>query len=144
VPAGAGGGSFQGTLTGGGNSFNAGQEFTYQFKVPAGEPSLNLGVRLADPDYGLEGFLVDPNGEPQDAQTTADDNLARGPAMQFIHGAPARGLWTLALLVALPVDGVRLSEPFTGSVSFTRAPVTSSKIPDRRPGQMPGGCQERA
>ena len=57
--------------------------------MAAGEPSLNLGIRLADPDYGLEGFLIDPNGQPLDAQTTANDNLAPGPTMQFFHGSPA-------------------------------------------------------
>jgi hypothetical protein len=128
VPVNTSGGSFAGTLTGGGDSFNAGQEVTYQFRVPRGEPSLNLAIQLADPDYGLEGFLMDPNGEPLDAQTTANDNLARGSTMQFFRGAPAPGLWTLVLLVALPDDGVHLSEPFTGAISFTGPPVTSSGI----------------
>ena len=130
VPVTASGGSFNGTLTGGAASFNAGQEFTYQFNMPAGRPSLNLGVRLADPDYGLEGFLIDPNGEPLDAQTTANDNLAPGPTMQFFHGSPAPGRWTLVLLVALPVNGARLTEPFTGALSFTAPSVTSSGIPN--------------
>jgi subtilisin family serine protease len=139
VPVGAGGGSFNGALTGGGASFNAGHELTYQFRVPRGEPSLNLGIRLADRDYGLEGFLMDPNGEPLDAQSTANDNLAAGTAMQFFRGAPTPGPWTLVLLVALPVDGVHLSEPFTGSVSFTGPPVTSSGIPNSRDAVLPAG-----
>jgi hypothetical protein len=130
VPLGSGGGSFSGTLTGGGASFNAGQEFTYQFNVPRGEPSLNLGIRLAHSSYGLEGFLIDPNGEPLDAQTTANDNLAPGPTMQFFRGSPAHGRWTLVLLVALPVDGSQLREPFTGAITFTRPAVTSHGIPD--------------
>jgi subtilisin family serine protease len=130
VPVTASGGSFSGTLTGGANSFNAGQEFTYQFNVPAGQPSLNLGVRLADPDYGLEGFLIDPNGEPLDAQATANDSLAPGPTMQFFHGSPASGRWTLVLLVALPVSGARLTEPFTGALSFTAPSVTATGIPN--------------
>ena len=49
------GGSFAGTLTGGGNFFNAGQEFTYQFNVPSGKPSLNIGIKLRDPSYSLKG-----------------------------------------------------------------------------------------
>jgi subtilisin family serine protease len=130
VPITASGGTFNGTLTGGGTSFNAGQEFTYQFTVPSGKPSLNLGVRLTDSDYGLEGFLIDPNGEPLDAQTTANDALAPGPTMQFFHGSPASGLWTMVLLVAAPVDGAHLTEPFTGSISFTAPSVTSSGIPN--------------
>ena len=144
VPVTASGGSFSGTLTGGATSFNAGQEFTYQFKVPAGRPSLNLGVRLADPDYGLEGFLIDPNGEPLDAQTTANDGLAPGPTMQFFHGSPAPGRWTLVLLVALPVNGARLTEPFTGALSFTAPSVTASGIPNSASTVLPAGQQATA
>jgi subtilisin family serine protease len=139
VPLNAGGGSFSGTLTGGGNSFNAGQEFTYQFNVPRGKPSLNVGIALRDPNYGLEGFLIDPNGEALDAQTTANDNLAPGPTMQFFRGAPQPGLWTLVLLVALPVDGSHLSEPFTGSVGFAAPAVTSSGLPHSAHTVLPAG-----
>lgn len=139
VPLTGSGGSFHGTLTGGGSTSNAGQEFTYQFNVPAGKPSLNVGVRLADPNYGLEGFLVDPNGEPLDAQTTANDNLAPGPTMQFFRGRPQGGLWTLVLLVALPVDGTHLSEPFTGSVGFARPQISSSGLPDSTRTVLPAG-----
>src|SRR5215470_14743406 len=89
VPVSTSGGSFSGSLTGGGATFFGGQEFTYQFDVPAGRPSLNLGLHLADADYGLWGFLVDPNGEPLDVQTTANDNIAPGQTMQFFRGAPA-------------------------------------------------------
>src|SRR5262249_15467104 len=51
VPITSSGGSFAGTLTGGGSYLAFGQEFTYQFNVPVGEPSLNVGIRLPDPDY---------------------------------------------------------------------------------------------
>jgi Subtilase family len=140
VPVTASGGSFSGTLTGGATSFNAGQEFTYQFKVPAGQPSLNLGVRLADSDYGLWGFLVDPNGEPLDVQTTANDNLfGTGPTMQFFHGSPTPGRWTLVLVVAIPVSGVRLTEPFTGALSFTAPSVNASGVPDSAGTVLPAG-----
>jgi hypothetical protein len=126
------GGTFSGTLTGGGSSFNAGQEFTYQFNVPSGKPSLNVGLLLPDADYGLEGFLVDPNGQPLDAQTTANDNLAPGRTMQFFRRTPQGGLWTLVVLVALPVDGAHLSEPFVGSVGFSAPAITSSGLPESR------------
>jgi subtilisin family serine protease len=139
VPLTSAGGSFNGTLTGGGASFNAGQEFTYQFKVTGNQPSLNVGIQLADPNYGLEGFLMDPNGQPLDAQTTANDALAPGPTMQFFHGAPANGLWTLVLLAALPVDGSHLSEPFTGNVSFAAPSVSSSGIPNSSSTVLPAG-----
>jgi len=139
VPITATGGTFTGTLTGGAASFNAGQEFAYQFNVPSGKPSLSLGVKFAHPSYGLEGFLIDPNGQPLDAQTTANDGLAPGPAMQFFHRSPARGLWTLVLLVALPADGSHLSELFTGAIRFTPPAVTSSGIPHSSSTVLPAG-----
>ena len=131
VPINNSGGTFAGTLTGGGNFFNAGQEFTYQFNVPSGKPSLNLGIQLADPNYSLEGFLIDPNGEPVDVQSTANDVFfGSGPTMQFFRGTPAPGLWTFTLLTFAPVDGAHLREPFTGAVSFTAPSVTSNGIPN--------------
>jgi hypothetical protein len=144
VPLTASGGSFSGTLTGGGATFNAGQEFTYQFKVPSGEPSLNVGLKLTDSNYNLNGFLVDPNGEPLDAQSTAafdagDNFTGYGPAMQFFERAPAAGVWTLILDVAGPGDGAHLSEPFTGTVSFTAPSVSSSGIPNSSKTVLPAG-----
>jgi Subtilase family/Peptidase inhibitor I9 len=135
VPLGHNGGSFAGVLTGGGQVGNAGQSFTYQFNVPGGRPSLNVGIQLADSNYYLEGFLVDPNGEPLDVQSTvqfdaADNFLGFGPTMQFFRRTPTAGLWTLTLLVAGPVDGTHLREPFTGAISFGAPQITSDGIPD--------------
>jgi hypothetical protein len=144
VPLSSSGGSFNGTLTGGGATSNAGQEFTYQFHVPSGKPSLNVGVKLADSNYNLNGFLVDPNGEPLDAQSTAqfdasDNFTGFGPTMQFFRATPAVGLWTLVLDVAGPGDGAHLSEPFTGAISFTAPSVTSSGIPHSAGTVLPAG-----
>jgi hypothetical protein len=52
--------------------------------------------------------------------------------MQFFHGSPQGGLWTLTLLAALPVDGTHLSEPFTGTIGFSAPAVTASGLPDSR------------
>ena len=139
VPISASGGSFSGTLTGGANNFNAGQEFTYQFNVPSGEPSLNVGVQLADSDFILEGFLVDPNGQPLDIQSTANDAVGPGPTMQFFHGAPQPGLWTVVLLDAGFNDGTHLSLGYTGNISFTAPSVTSSGIPNSPSTVLPAG-----
>ncbi|MGB0095462.1 MAG: hypothetical protein WBP81_23355 [Solirubrobacteraceae bacterium] len=144
VPLGSSGGSFAGSLTGGGSTGNAGQSFTYQFRVPRGKPSLNLSLQLADPNYDLEGFLVDPSGEPVDLQSTArfdasDNFLGFGPTMQFLRGEPAAGLWTLTLLVSGPVDGTHLSEPFNGAISFAAPQISSSGIPNSRGTVLPAG-----
>ena len=138
------GGSFAGVLTGGGQIGNAGQSFTYQFNVPRGKPSLNVGIQLADPHYDLVGFLVDPNGEPLDIQSTAqfdaaDNFLGYGPTMQFFRRTPAAGLWTLTLLVVGPVDGAHLREPFTGAISFAAPQISSSGIPNSRQTVLPAG-----
>jgi subtilisin family serine protease len=137
VPIGTDGGSFSGRLTGGGQVSNGGQSFTYQFRMPRGQPELNLGVQLADSNYQLEGFLTDPNGEPLDVQSTAafdanDKLLGFGPTMQFFRANPSGGLWTLTLLVSGPVDGTHLSEPFQGAISFAAPQVTATGIPDSR------------
>jgi subtilisin family serine protease len=149
VPLDSRGGSFSGKLTGGGSLFNAGQSFTYQFEVPRDRPSLNVGVQLADPNYQLEGFLVDPNGEPVDIQSTAqfdaaDNLLGFGPTMQFFHGTPAPGLWTLTLLVSGPVDGTHLSEPFTGAVSFASPQISSQGVPNSRRHVLPASVPTTA
>jgi hypothetical protein len=131
-------------LTGGGSTGNAGQSFTYQFKVPSGKPSLNLGIRLADPGYQLAGYLVDPNGQPVDEQSNGVVNAGGsfagfGPTMQFFQQSPSGGLWTVTLLVNGPVDGTRLSEPFAGSISFGAPPISSHGIPDSPSTKLPAG-----
>ncbi len=140
VPITGSGGSFAGNLTGGGSYLAFGQEFTYQFNVPAGQPSLNVGIKLPDPDYVLQGALVDPNGEPLDLQSTANDVFfGPGPTMQFFERTPQPGLWTLTLVSFAPVDGAHLSEPFTGAISFTPAAITSSGLPSSPSTVLPAG-----
>jgi hypothetical protein len=123
VPLSAHGGTFAGTLTGGGSTGNGGQTFTWQFRLPRGEPSLNARFHLADPDYGLTGYLVDPNGQPLDEQVN------EGRDLQFFKGSPQAGLWTLTLNVSAPVSGLHLREPFTGTISFAGPPVQATGIP---------------
>ena len=144
VPLASAGPAFSGTLTGGGATLSAGQSFTYQFKVPSGRPSLNLGIQLRDDNYNLEGFLVDPNGEPLDAQSNAqfdaNDNFhGFGKTMQFFRRTPAAGIWTLVLLDAGPGDGAHLSEPFDGAISFTAPRVISSGVPNSSKTVLPAG-----
>jgi hypothetical protein len=143
VPVSSGGGSFAGILTGngspGGSTASNGQELTYQFNVPPGEPSLNLGIALRDSDYVLEGALVAPDGQSLDLQSTANNANKPGPAMQFFERTPTPGLWTMSLLTFAPLDGAHLSEPFTGTISFTPPAVTSSGLPDSRGTVLPAG-----
>jgi hypothetical protein len=143
VPVTGGGGSFAGTFTGDGvpgtlggagnpGTFTAGggQVLTYFFNVPAGEPSLNVGIKLHDSDYILEGSLIDPNGEPLDLQSTANNAIAPGQTMQFFHRAPQAGQWSVSLVTTGAVDGTHLSEPFTGTISFAAPAVAASGLPN--------------
>ena len=136
VPMAKTGGSFSGTLTGGAADGTSGQTVGYQFKVTGRQASLGVRVALADPNYNVEGFLVDPRGQPVDIQSTAtlDANhnfLGFAPELQFFRDKPAPGLWTLTLLAAGPGDGGHLSEPFTGAVSFDGPTITSSGLPTK-------------
>jgi hypothetical protein len=148
VPISPQGGTFSGNLTGGANTGQSGQTFAYQFQVPWGQPSLNLAVQLADPNYGVQGWLVDPNGQPVDVQDTnqrltpAGVNPVQfvfGPTLQFFRGHPQGGLWTVILTVVAPVNGGQLSEPYTGAISFDPPQVSSSGIPDSRHVRLPAG-----
>src|SRR5262249_62107511 len=108
--------------TGGGSPGLSGQTFTYQFRVPAKRPALNVAFHLADNNYEMLGALVDPHGQPLDEQLNtvfdANDNLLGfGRDMQFFKGSPEAGLWTLVVNELGPVNGQHLREPFTGAVS---------------------------
>src|SRR6185437_15552210 len=106
----SGQGSFAGTLTGGAVSGSpdgggpgtgtaaGGQELTYQFNVPPGQPSLNVGIQLRDFDYVLAGTLVSPYDQGLDLQTTANNANSPGATMQFFRRTPAPGLWTVSLV----------------------------------------------
>ena len=135
VPVSKNGGKFSGSLTGGGSTGNAGQQFAYQFTVPGHKASLNAGIRLANRGYNVNGFLIDPNGQPLDAQSSirldASGNvLGLGRTMQFFRRTPQPGLWTLVLSVAGPGNGAHLSEPYTGAISFTAPSVHGHGIPN--------------
>ncbi len=144
VPVSGSGGTFRGTLTGGGNVQNAGQERSYQFDVPVAEPSLDVAVRLPNNNYNLEGFLVDPSGEPLDIQSTArfdanDNLLGYGNTMQFFRRTPTPGRWTLTLLVAGPINGQHLTEGFTGAISFVPPQVQATGFPTSPTTVLPAG-----
>ena len=141
VPINYAGGTFNGNLTGGANPGFSSQTLTYQFWVPWGRPSLNLGLQLTDPNYHVVGLLTDPNGQPLDIQSTAqfdasDSFLGYGPTMQFFRGHPQGGLWTVTLLVLGPLTGERLSEPFHGQ-HLVRAAADQRERATRLPWQRP-------
>ena len=143
VPISRQGGTFSGNLTGGADDRPSSQTFTYQFEVPWGRPSLNLAVQLADANYGVQGWLVDPSGQPVDVQIRPSGSAPR----QFFaaHDAvlPPES-------ATRPVDGdphrrpagqrgAPLSEPYTGTISFNPPQVCSSGIPNSRHAKLRAG-----
>jgi hypothetical protein len=147
----SGSGSFAGSLTGGAMSgapggggpstgtAGGGQELTYQFYVPPGEPSLNVGIQLHDSDYVLDGTLVSPFDQGLDLQSTANNANSPGGTMQFFRRTPVPGLWTVSVVMLGAIDGAHLSEPFTGTVSFTAPSVKASGLPDSPGTVLPAG-----
>jgi hypothetical protein len=104
---------------------------------------LNVGVQLRDPNVPVFGFLSDPHGEPLDAQSTQfidnTGNTQTGNTLQFFHRAPERGRWTLSLSVRGPLDGTHLSTPFTGTIGFQAAKITTHGLPDSERAQLAAG-----
>ena len=151
VPVNGGSGSFAGTVTGGAISGTTdgggpatgtaagGQEFTYQFYVPPGEPSLNIGIQLRDPDYVLQGMINPPFNQGLDLQSTANNANKPGRALQFFRRTPEPGLWTVSFVMTDALDGAHLSDPFTGTVSFKAPAVTASGLPNSASTVLPAG-----
>ena len=135
VPMTASGGTFDGSLTGGAAA--AGQQLTYRFDVPGGQPVLALSLNLRDPRYPLYGFLVDPSGQPLDVQstytgTTSSGASSFGRALQFFEKTPAAGRWSLVLWLNQRQDAISpnsFAEPFSASIGFQPPPVASTGLP---------------
>jgi Subtilase family len=147
VDLGAGGGHFDGVLTGGNGRGGApGQMDTYEFSVPAGKHDLDVGVALQSnshngiiPGDQLIGMLEGPAGDvvAYDSNYTV---TSRGPvATRFLDlyaADPVAGEWRLVLEWAQPGSGLRTATPFTGSVEFDQVSAASS-LPDAPTSTVP-------
>jgi hypothetical protein len=147
VPISHEGGTFSGVLTGGADTSVLGQESTYQFRMPWGRPSLNLGLQMPDTNYDVQGWLVDPNGQPVDVESTEQritpygttpEQAFYGQTLQFFRGHPQGGMWTVILAVIAPING-QLREPYTGTISFDPPQVSSSGVPNSRHARLRAG-----
>ena len=130
-------GSFAGSITGGNaRAGSAAQAFTYAFNVPNGKKDVSVGVTLAtNPNYTLEGVLVDPNGESQaidsNLYTNAAGSLtAPGRTLQMTSANPLPGQWRVILFVINPVPGAAFNESFSGTIGFNQSKVTSKGLPN--------------
>jgi len=141
------GGFFNGTLTGGnGRPIFGGQTKTFQFDVPANRAMLNLELSLRDPNYNLTGFLIDPNGEALDIQSTAP--ITGGGSVAFVDNmtisqrTPQPGRWTVVLALNAPLTGQNLEEPFTAGIDFAQAFVTADGVPRFASTTLPQGVPQ--
>jgi hypothetical protein len=130
-------GSFNGFITGSNGRGGAGDDQTFTIPVPAGVNDLDLGVTLgtADPNYNLEGVLIDPAGNPVNVQSNAllDANgniIGFDPNLQIFERNPAAGVWRFDLVEDLYGSGAQTQEPFTGTVTFNGVQVDGSEVPN--------------
>ncbi|HEY3831216.1 MAG TPA: hypothetical protein VGO03_02885 [Acidimicrobiia bacterium] len=132
VPVASGSGSFSGVLDGGdGNqALLGGDNETFQFNLPANRPELNVAVNLADAGYMVTGFLIDPNQQALDIQSTVDRTGAVGKSMQFVLHNPQAGAWKLVLAMHDSNPGQKIEEPFTGTINLFPPNISARGLPD--------------
>jgi hypothetical protein len=146
VPTSGGTGSFSGNITGGNaRAGSAAQVLTYAFDVPAGKRDLGVGVKLAsDPNYQLEGVLVDPNDETQaiDSNLYSTDPFtlgAQGRNMQLTTANPIPGRWRVVIAVVNPVPGTAFDEGITGTIRFNQSRVRTTGLPNSTKTKLAAG-----
>jgi hypothetical protein len=148
VPVGTGAaGTFRGTVTGGNARMAlAGVELAYQFDVPGGVPSIGVDVALASPGLQLFGILADPAGSPVDAQGTAlpDGSPTNLQTMHLTWANPVAGRWSLHLATVDGSQSVLTSVPFSGRISFDRAAVHATGVPNSAATVLRGGTTATA
>lgn len=134
IPTAAGtAGAFAGRITGGNARGNTpAQTFGYAFDVPSGQPSLDVGVKLAGgAGDTLEGILVDPNGEvPSIATNLSPRNTNPLATMENTVANPLPGRWRYVVVVANPVTGKTFEQDFAGTVAFNQVKVSADGVPN--------------
>jgi hypothetical protein len=144
VPLDGGRGTFTGTVTGGDGFSGLGSRDTFQFEVPRGTPAIGVNVSLASaPGTQLYGYLVGPDGETSAEGATVDDGSGN-QVMQLHHLAPLPGRWTFEEAVSDPVGGTSIAPTFTGRISLSPVPVTTTGVPDGRYDVIPSGGSRAA
>jgi hypothetical protein len=133
-------GTFTGNVTGGDGDGFPGEEINYQFNVPAGAPAVNVQWTMPnDPNTRVEGVLTAPSGA-LNGQQFASTNASGAETIQLFQRGPQPGTWRLTLVVSSPVGGTVLSGPFSGTISLSAPPVSSSGIPDSAGTTLPAGA----
>jgi hypothetical protein len=123
--------TFTGVITGGnGRQFLGAQANIYYLDVPNGKKDLSLGVTFPDPNEIVIGVLTAPDGQVSSFQSNADvdgaGNLVTGNGLQIFRRNPTPGRWTFSFVVANPVSGLELSQPFTAQVAYDTVKIKAN------------------
>jgi hypothetical protein len=138
VPISGGTGTFGGVLYSG-NGRDTGQTLAWDVQIPAGLNDLDVNVKMPKNDFGIEGYLMDPNGLCKSAQINIVSYKKPGSkrshqyitnTMQFYAEAPHAGNWRLVVVAYYNLAGKEVSAPLTGTVTFNGEQVTSANVPD--------------
>ncbi len=149
VPLKASGGSFSGILTGGNGRPGRGQGLVYSFNLPKGLRDVDIGLRLKDSGYNLEGILSDPTHTPLDVQstetgTTSSYATTYSNSMQFFRRNPAPGLWSLLVFINDNISGRETAERLNGTISFNRVSASSNDVPNSVKTRLARGASRAA
>ncbi|MDJ0344120.1 S8 family serine peptidase [Streptomyces sp. H10-C2] len=129
VAVGPRGGTFTGTLTGGNGllvgALVGGQTLSYQFDLPAGSRGLTVLARPQAPGYDLRLILVGPDGMP----VTVQDGAAADGSAQVFATWPAKGRWTLLVVVNGQITSGATQTLLRGSVGFALPAVRTTGLP---------------
>lgn len=140
-------GAFSGVVTGGnGRAGGPAQENTYRFDVPKGRHDLEVSLTLhGDPSQNVIGYLVSPDGQivSQAGTVTAVDGNGNPTrfdrSLQAYRVDPAAGRWSFVVVVANPVSGAGVTEPYTGRVTYDRVDVHATGVPSDAKTVLPAG-----
>jgi hypothetical protein len=136
IPTSSNSNSYSGVLTGGngraGNLGNA-QTNAYYLDVPSGKKDLGISMSLADPAVTVFATLTAPDGQvysyTSNAYVAGDGTTVNDKALQIYRRNPESGRWLLTLNFTNPDSGLRVSQPFSGKVTFNTVKV-SAALPD--------------
>jgi Subtilase family len=131
IPIGPAGGSFSGSLTGGnGRNASGGPTQTFNFDVPSGFNNMSLALQIADPNYLLQGELVDPNGMELSVEPNVDVNGNVTTGLQLSRSKPQPGRWRFVLLDDYFSSGNQTSIQFAAQIAFNTAKVAAPSLPN--------------
>jgi hypothetical protein len=84
-------------------------------------------------------FLVDPNGEALDIQSTTTSQGTQTNKLQFFRNTPQAGRWSLIIFLPGPMAGGQLTTTYHGAIDYTAPRVTAQAMPQKAATALPRG-----